>query len=357
MNQDNSATVLSLHERLLADVSKRVGDFIMDNPVRFAQTMARWYLDEELPPDALLQHWHTLTHEAAARPYFTGNRPRFLAKLIADATSDASKDMAQSPEVLSLQQQVERAARDNLARNGSFLRSIYQDVFLEAQTGWRVRKENPRILTPATEMSLLLWLAAEAFDLHINDPKWWVLNGLPLYRTTEAGSFELVPDGDPVVQFLLLSHRFSSKPDPQDGPPEWMRSVFIRARDKETHDWVFAGGDCYELTGEAHSARRKALRRQLDLPDFEGAAPAVVQEVATAPYLQSGHPRYAAKLAAAVRAWEAVVEPAPGTTIKQSLERWLAENAERFALSGNAIVECSAVANWNQRGGAPKTPG
>ena len=53
-----------------------------------------------------------------------------------------------------------------------------------------------------------------------------------------------------------------------------------------------------------------------------------------------------------------------GKTAKQALERWLRENAAGYGLSdedGNpnakGIEECAKVANWQHKGGAPKTPG
>lgn len=80
-------------------------------------------------------------------------------------------------------------------------------------------------------------------------------------------------------------------------------------------------------------------------------------------YLDKNHPRYAPKLAAVVSAWMAV-EEIPGKTVKQSIERWLRANAGQYGLikeDGNpnesAILELSKVANWELKGGAPKTPG
>lgn len=79
-------------------------------------------------------------------------------------------------------------------------------------------------------------------------------------------------------------------------------------------------------------------------------------------YLDPLNARYAPKLAAAVRAWQAVTEPGKKSA-KQALEKWLREHAASFGLvddEGNpinqAVEDCSKVANWNQAGGAPKTP-
>jgi len=80
-------------------------------------------------------------------------------------------------------------------------------------------------------------------------------------------------------------------------------------------------------------------------------------------YLDPKNPRYAPKLAAAVRAWQAVGQ-AEGRTPKQALAKWLREHAAEFGLTDNdgrpndtGIEEVSKVANWQPGGGAPKTPG
>ncbi|HEH6437449.1 TPA: hypothetical protein SHT55_000010 [Pseudomonas aeruginosa] len=87
----------------------------------------------------------------------------------------------------------------------------------------------------------------------------------------------------------------------------------------------------------------------------------------TPSYLDQSHPHYSPKLAAAVRAWEAVSsqpERLLGKTPKQALQKWLRENAAQYGLSkdGNTsneqgIEDISKVANWSQAGGVSKTPG
>jgi hypothetical protein len=81
-------------------------------------------------------------------------------------------------------------------------------------------------------------------------------------------------------------------------------------------------------------------------------------------YLDPNHPRYAPKLAAAVRAWMAVDVVVAGKTAKQLLEKWLRENSAAYGLSDDdgkqnetGINQCAGVANWQPGGGAPKTPG
>ncbi len=82
----------------------------------------------------------------------------------------------------------------------------------------------------------------------------------------------------------------------------------------------------------------------------------------TPDYLDPSNPRYAPRLAAAVRAWEAVTD-SKGKTPKQALIKWLREHAAEFSLNTGegkpnetGIEEVAKVANWNSSGGAPKTP-
>jgi len=79
-------------------------------------------------------------------------------------------------------------------------------------------------------------------------------------------------------------------------------------------------------------------------------------------YLDPGNPRYASKLAAAVRAWQAVTDSG-GASPKQALVKWLREHAAEFGLTDDegkqnetGIDEVAKVANWQPGGGAPKTP-
>jgi hypothetical protein len=87
----------------------------------------------------------------------------------------------------------------------------------------------------------------------------------------------------------------------------------------------------------------------------------------TAPnYLNPDHPRYPPKLAAAVRAWEAVDDEAvakSGRSPRAALYKWLEEHAKEFELTHSngkpnrtGIEEVAKVANWRREGGAPKTP-
>lgn len=83
-------------------------------------------------------------------------------------------------------------------------------------------------------------------------------------------------------------------------------------------------------------------------------------------FLDHNHKSYSPKLAAAIEAWLAV-NAAPEMikgTVKQALQIWLRKNADRFGLTKEdgspneqGIEEVAKVANWDTKGGAPKTPG
>ena len=81
-------------------------------------------------------------------------------------------------------------------------------------------------------------------------------------------------------------------------------------------------------------------------------------------YLNLNHPRYATKLAAAINAWIAIdnKEKLKGKSAKKALSIWLREHAFEYNLTdldGNpnetGIEECAKVANWQEKGGAPKS--
>lgn len=83
-------------------------------------------------------------------------------------------------------------------------------------------------------------------------------------------------------------------------------------------------------------------------------------------YLDPANEHYSQKLAAAISVWEAVTsDPAlmRGTTAKQAMMKWLRRNADKYGLTkddGNpneqGIEEVAKIANWDAKGGAPKTP-
>jgi hypothetical protein len=90
-------------------------------------------------------------------------------------------------------------------------------------------------------------------------------------------------------------------------------------------------------------------------------------EQAGADYLNPNDPSYAPKLAAAIGAWESLKkDPVAmrGKTAKQAMQIWLRLNAATYGLSKDdgtpneqGIEEIAKIANWDMKGGAPKTPG
>lgn len=83
--------------------------------------------------------------------------------------------------------------------------------------------------------------------------------------------------------------------------------------------------------------------------------------------LNRDHAHFSLKLAAAIEAWRAVSthpEAFRGKSVKQALMEWLRRNAEKFDLiksdgspNEQGIEEIAKIANWDTKGGAPKTPG
>lgn len=66
------------------------------------------------------------------------------------------------------------------------------------------------------------------------------------------------------------------------------------------------------------------------------------------------------EMRAALAAWLAVVSDGNpqlrGAAIKPALKQWLNEHRLDYKLGTEAIERCATVANWNKKGGAPKTP-
>ncbi len=83
-------------------------------------------------------------------------------------------------------------------------------------------------------------------------------------------------------------------------------------------------------------------------------------------YLDINHPNYSQKLGAAIESWLAITENPEllkAKTVKKALTIYLRIHAFRFGLikdDGNpneqGIEEIAKIANWETKGGAPKTP-
>jgi len=91
------------------------------------------------------------------------------------------------------------------------------------------------------------------------------------------------------------------------------------------------------------------------------------EESESVDYCDPKNQHYSPKLAAAIGAWEAASKDSTltrGKTVKQAIVIWLRRNADRFGLTKDdgspneqGIEEVSKIANWDTKGGAPKTPG
>jgi len=143
----------------------------------------------------------------------------------------------------------------------------------------------------------------------------------------------------------------------------------------ELHDWCRANLQIWPIPSlkpfrtndteikeklRAAEAERDDLARQLRTAKVDIARLKSLEE--TPGYRDITHDRYAPKLAAAIDAWEAVTDP-QGKHPKQALVQWLTKNAAKLGLwdkdrpNKTAIEEAAKVANWQERGGAPRTPG
>jgi len=74
------------------------------------------------------------------------------------------------------------------------------------------------------------------------------------------------------------------------------------------------------------------------------------------------HPRYSAKLACAVAAWEAVERAQPKKSVKETITAWVNNNAVSFGMAGDtgivpklSVEDVAKVVNWAILGGATPT--
>jgi hypothetical protein len=135
----------------------------------------------------------------------------------------------------------------------------------------------------------------------------------------------------------------------------------LSARIVETGDEDFGAPDWHQTTIAVED-----LRAWLRSRGFKTRFFFPVPE-ADPDYLSEFHPNYSLKLAAAIEAWKAVSADAElrrSKTVKQALVTWLRQHANDFLLTkedGNpneqGIDEIAKIANWDTRGGAPKSPG
>jgi len=151
------------------------------------------------------------------------------------------------------------------------------------------------------------------------------------------------------ISSALLTDSISGRRVPEYEPlPQWDDSL------QEIPDSVHIHNSRVEVGSLRKWLERRGFKSGFFFPD-----------PTSQDYLDSRHPRYAPKLAAAVRAWIAMEDKAAtiGKSPKQALTKWLREHANEFGLTDDdgkpnetGIEEAAKVANWQLAGGAPKTP-
>jgi len=129
--------------------------------------------------------------------------------------------------------------------------------------------------------------------------------------------------------------------------------------DQKGEDGLSCGPDWHRTTVMVEDLRVWLTLRGIKTGFFFPSSP-------TPDYLSQSHDHYSPKLAAAIEAWKAVSTDADlrvGKTVKQALIVWLRQHGNDFGLSkedGNpneqGIEEVAKIANWDTKGGAPKTP-
>jgi len=137
--------------------------------------------------------------------------------------------------------------------------------------------------------------------------------------------------------------------------PAFFANDVIQHKVNEARDWAM------------DRAMDIAFRRMERLQEFEAAQHDLINNQSASPntpdYLNPDHPRYAPKLAVAIKAWQEVTDPR-GKTPLQALREYLESNAQELGLlkddgtfNREGMEQIAKVANWQPTGGAPKTPG
>jgi hypothetical protein len=140
-----------------------------------------------------------------------------------------------------------------------------------------------------------------------------------------------------------------------------IRSKQLRANIVETGDEDFTAPDWHYTTVNVGD-----LKLWLSLRGFESGFFFPLAKRGP-DYLSTDHANYSPKLAAATHAWMAISadpELRRGKSVKQALVVWLRQHANEFGLTkedGNpneqGIEDVAKIANWDTKGGAPRTPG
>jgi hypothetical protein len=133
-------------------------------------------------------------------------------------------------------------------------------------------------------------------------------------------------------------------------------------------DFDFTFVDTDEINYEVTLVEVNDLKQWLSERNFKPAFFFEVTKTDAPDYLNPKHSHYSPKLAAAIRAWEAVSTDSRysnnGKAPKTNIEAWLTAHAgdlglvkEDGEINADAIKnQIAKVVNWKTEGGAPKTP-
>ncbi|NOX94635.1 MAG: hypothetical protein GXP04_05920 [Alphaproteobacteria bacterium] len=176
----------------------------------------------------------------------------------------------------------------------------------------------------------------------------------------------LVAGHNPSDHFGVEHRNIGKQPDGYDGA----KHAIISGLRKETIDGKFAYDQPYNDDGEPY------VNVQQSFVDVDSLKAWLTSKNVTrhffffpesnvSEYLDKGHTRYSAKLAAAVTAWNWLDDKSKleGKTPKQAVQKWLRKHAAEYGIcdddgkpNESVVASISQIVNWQTKGGAPRTP-
>jgi hypothetical protein len=173
----------------------------------------------------------------------------------------------------------------------------------------------------------------------------------------------LIVDGDPSEAQSYIEKEPPNRPKGYDAAKTALVNAILRktlpARIIESGEEDFGAPDWHQ-TAIAVDDLREWLRWRGFKTGFFFPVPEAGPD-----YLSRFHTNYSSKLAAAIEAWKAVsADPKlrRGKSVKHALAVWLRQHANEFRLTKDdgspneqGIDDVAKIANWDTRGGAPKT--
>jgi len=196
----------------------------------------------------------------------------------------------------------------------------------------------------------------------------------PFWHLTEAVSLQeaaaLIAGYDPHQLALTVGETDVHPTYPKYYPViRALRQAVASGALKAKEEWVY---EIDEITEQEHATVLKVAETIVNIEDLKkwlsdkGVQVNFFFPSAKPNYLDERHKHYSPKLAAAINVWESVTSDASlmhGATAKQAMMKWLRRHADQYGLTkddGNpneqGIEEIAKIANWDSKGGAPKTP-